>query len=634
SKERANERLSTIPGMYIPERHPGSQHPDPIPKIEKQFLHDLELAPHPDPQIVPVCRPVHERVVVECARGCPRTCRFCQARIYYSPVRRRTTDSVKTIALKNLRQTGYEEVSLLSLNIADYPGIEPLLMDLMPALQQQNVSISLPSLRPEKLTAPMIEQIRKVRKTGFTLAPEAGSDRLRRVIGKPYDRSRLLDSVRAVFETGWNGIKLYFMIGLPFETDEDVRGIVRLIHDILKIGNIVAGRRISLNISAGIFVPKPHTPFQWVGQASREDILRRQRILRLGCTHPAIKLSLSDLFTSRLEAYFARGDRKASEILIRAFQAGCRMDGWNETLNRDAWIRAFEASGIDLDAAVQTGYPADDMPLPWSFIDSGVSEDSLRIDYAKAVEWSMEPILEAEVPIETFPVTRMLATAGPPERDTPVFHRYLGIFQVLSEFRLFSHMEITMAIARAMRRAGLPLAYSLGYNPHPKITVMNPAPLGFERWFEPMVFDLTESLDGPLIQDELNRELPCELAFHRVATAGSGKPLKPLERYAIALKNSPEIEKRCAIDSIADIVDFLDPAEFGQEIESRFQNSCMDVLCVFNKEGRQDVTLRDVLYHVYGADGMPLDQVLGVRIGWLPASENRIFGLPDGKQSV
>lgn len=621
--------LSAIPGMYLPGLYPGEKYPETCPAINKQFTTDFDSAPFPDPPLVPMCRPVHERVVVECARGCPRTCRFCQARVYYAPVRRRRPETVIQIARKNLRQTGYEEVSLLSLNIADYPGIESLLLEMMPALEKDNVSISLPSLRPEKLTASMIAEIRRVRKTGFTLAPEAGSDNLRHIIGKPYERERLLNSTRAVFHAGWNVLKLYFMIGLPFETDNDVRGIVRLVHDILNIGQAIAGKRVKINVSVGIFVPKPHTPFQWVEQASRDDILRRQRILRIGCHSQAIKLSLSDLFTSRLEAYFARGDRTAADVLVRACENGCGMDAWNEHLKPEAWQRAFEAAGISLEDTVTRAFPVNDTPLPWTFINSGVPRESLLQEYRKASHQAVD-LAEEQPRQKTRGVeTRRNHHDAQPIRNPQTLYRYIGIFQVLSDYRLFSHMEVTVAMARSMRRAGIPLGYSLGFNPHPKMTLMNPAPLGFERWFEPVVFDLTEQWSETDVLHRLNLELPPEMTFRWVRETGTGKPLKPLQQFAVALKFVNKSEKRRANISMPDIVDFLNPECFGQEIESRFKEKHMDLLCVFPKEARQDMPFRDFLKYIYGEKGMPLDAVYGVRIGWLSGSDtgSDIFGL-------
>ncbi|MCD4654143.1 TIGR03960 family B12-binding radical SAM protein, partial [bacterium] len=390
------QTLSEIPGMYVPGIHGDCITRENSVVITKQIVKDLNQAPHPNPQLVPYCRPVHERVVVEAARGCPRKCRFCQASVYYSPARFRKADLIQNLVLKNLEQTGYDEVSILSLNIADYPGIENLIMDLMQKLHHRQISVSLPSLRPEKLTEKMINQIRQVRKTGFTLAPEAGTDRLRAIIGKPYSKTKLLESVAAIFKAGWNKLKLYFMIGQPFETDDDVIGIVHLVNDILKIGRKFSGGRVSLTVSVSTFIPKPHTPFQWTGQASTEDLYRRQKILHQGCNAREIKLSLGDIFISRLEAYLSRGNQDAGRVIRRAHHYGCRMDAWNELFNREGWKKAFADCNVDMEAEATRNYPVKPGSMVWSFINTLVPEEKLmsefeRANAAAAFEYPEEP---------------------------------------------------------------------------------------------------------------------------------------------------------------------------------------------------------------------------------------------------
>ncbi|MBN1296117.1 TIGR03960 family B12-binding radical SAM protein [bacterium] len=620
-------RLATCPGMYVPAVH--GIHPDADGvTIHRQMIADLESAPYPDPPLVPMCRPVHERVVVECARGCPRQCRFCQARVYYSPVRNRSPETIRKIIDSSLSQTGYEEISLLSLNIADYPSIESLITGLMPVLQPLNVSVSLPSLRPEKLTATVVEPIRQVRKTGFTLAPEAGTDRLRAVIGKPYARQRLLDSVTSIFQAGWSQLKLYFMIGLPFETDDDVTGIIDLIHRIAGIGRAAAGSRCSLSVSIAIFIPKPHTPFQWTGQACREDIQRRSRMLRAAFNPATVKLSISSLFASRLEAVFARGDHRLGDVLESAYRAGCRMDAWDEQVRESDWVAAFSSMGIDIEAEATKHYSVEAGGMPWSFIQSGVPEDTLVKDFSRANALATEAISETD-PVAISPIRAYRSAHCPPAaREQVVNHRFAGAFQVLGDFRLFAHMEIVSAIVRALRRAKIPLAYSQGFNPHPRVTVTNPAPLGFERWSEPILFQTNDPCDPVDLRVRINRELPPHMAFRTLEVVTGANPLSGLQRYAVAFVPGVNREKEYPISQIADTVAVSMPAHFGPEIDGRLQRYGVSNVLVLDNPPQPNASLKDILALFFGPNGMPLDGVHGIRLGWLAEQPDppQLFG--------
>ncbi len=619
--------LSSFPGMYVPDffNPETAQH-----KVSKQFVLSLDSAPVPDPPLTPWCKPVHERVVVEASRGCPGQCRFCQARNYYSPVRIRSPETIKTSVAKNLEQTGYDEVSLLSLNIADYPGIETLLPDLMKKHRKNNVSISLPSLRPEKLTQSIIEQIRQVRKTGFTLAPEAGSDRLRRIIGKPFSTEKLIQSVATVFHAGWNVIKLYFMIGLPFENDDDVREINRLVRDIYNVGRKIAGRRMALHVSAAIFIPKPHTPFQWFGQASEDVLMRRRKILINGCRLSGVKLSISDFRSSRLEACFARGTRHCADIIEWAFRNGCRMDAWNELFRPDLWDDAFRKSGLEINREATRRYSFETQNLPWSFIDAGVSESLLLKSCQKAVQLNSDSASISSISVNKAFPDKQISTGKPgssARHETAV--TYVGYFQGLDDYRLFSHLEIMTGIIRAMRRAGLPLVYSQGFNPHAKVSLTQPAPLGFERWSEPIVFQLYEKLPLKQIQSMLNQQLPVQMAIHKVNQTDQQKPLRQFQYSAIALKAGKFLETLCEyIDSTA-IIEQLKASDFGPVISERLTQLQMDCIFSLPSETDKEYSLKQLILICFNGQPMPLDQVSGLRIGWLKQSDSfrTVFGM-------
>ncbi|MBN1880077.1 TIGR03960 family B12-binding radical SAM protein [bacterium] len=614
NRKKFLENLASVPGFYIPaDSAPGAEKTI----VEKQCIADLENAPHPDPPLVPVTRPVHERIVVEAMRGCPRSCRFCQARIFYSPVRHRSPDRIIELVKKNLEQTGYEEVSLLSLNIADYPDVESLLANLMSYLADRCVSISLPSLRPERLTPAMISEIRQVRKTGFTLAPEAGSDRLRKIIGKPFPLDKLLETVESVFKAGWSVIKLYFMIGLPFEKDEDIMSILDLVRCILKIGRSICGNRTAVHVSAATFIPKPHTPFQWCGQAAETDIRRRQQILRDGCATAAIKLSMNDLPSSRLESCLARGDERMGAVIENAFLAGCRMDAWSECFDSLAWANAFKTNDLSMEVEAIRHYVPGQDRLPWSFIHTGIPEEQLVRTYEAAVSAGTD--VESQ-PLPEPPLKKHVPGDSPGKNVQPIHqetHHYLGIFQVLSDFRLFGHMEIFNAVTRAMRRADLPLAYSQGFNPHPKMSWQQPVPLGFERWCEPVEFHLSDVLPCHQVLQRLNDQLPPEIRFRSLRPASDSKQLRSLKWFLVGLATNGRYRNLYENLHTGDKIVMIERVSLLQDIRERLERMEMDFVCALPEQTRDGPTLKRVMEIIY-SDGEPwIFQPFGARLGWL-----------------
>lgn len=387
SRLEALIRLAGIPGIYVPAFYDVSYNPDGtvasispnregIPsKIQKRFLSTLKSAPYPEKPIVPFCEVVHDRIALEIMRGCSRGCRFCQAGMIYRPVREKPISDVEQIAKKQLKNTGHEEISLVSLSSADHKNIQPLISNLLEKYSHCGIGISLPSLRADSFSVNLASQIQTVRKSGLTLAPEAGTQRLRDVINKNVVEEDLINAVSAAFDAGWRTVKLYFMIGLPTETDEDILGIAKLAS---QVGDLARKKHIAarIHLSVSSFVPKPDTPFQWFGQDTQEELARKQELLRNAIHDRWINLSWHEPMSSFLEAVLSRGDRKVGKAIYRAWQLGCKLDGWKESFHPDLWMQAFDDVQID-PAFYANRTRTFNEYLPWDHIDCGVEKKFL-----------------------------------------------------------------------------------------------------------------------------------------------------------------------------------------------------------------------------------------------------------------
>ncbi len=383
-KSRAEllKELSGVRGIYVPSLK------TPETKIVKRIVKDLDKAEFTGEPVVPYLGIVHDRVALEVMRGCTRGCRFCQAGYIYRPVRERRSETVMELARRQVACTGYDEVSLLSLSTGDYSEVHALVPEIIREMEQNRVSVALPSLRVDSKLAGDLSVMRTVRKAGLTFAPEAGTQRLRDVINKNVTEADVLRATQDAFEAGWNGVKLYFMIGLPTETDEDVLGIAELSRKISRqfygMPKEKRGRGLRMTVSVSTFVPKPHTAFQWCAQVSPDEIQRRQALLRdaiRGVRGAELKCHYSLL--SVLEAAFSRGDAKLANVLMRAYELGCRFDAWTEHFKPDAWVQAFGENGISEKDYAEREYGLDE-PLPWDFADMLVTKDYLKKEYLRA----------------------------------------------------------------------------------------------------------------------------------------------------------------------------------------------------------------------------------------------------------
>lgn len=561
------EELSTIAGVYVPSffepRYDGDGRLAEVRPlrpgyefVERRIVADLEAAPAPERPLVPAAQTIHNRLRLEIARGCTRGCRFCQAGIIYRPVRERSARRLLALAEKSLAATGFEELSLLSLSAGDYTCLAPLLRALIDRHYGERVAVSLPSLRVGTLSPEVVEQVRRVRKTGFTLAPEAATERLRRVINKDISEEELTETARVAFRAGWNLIKLYFMVGLPTETGEDVAAIPELVR---RIGACGRRGRGQVNASVSIFVPKPHTPFQWERALSPEEGRARIDWLKGHLRGRGVKLKWNRPEQSELEAVFSRGDRRLGEVLLRAHRLGCRFDSWGDELKPELWRAAFAQAGLD---------PADylrerdvEESLPWEHLRTGVARAWLlgERETAHSPEPSFTPdcrragcldcgvcgqgvgprLAKAEDLPQPAAAPRAQRSAPPPQAQG---RRLRVHYARLGEASYLSHLELVRLMYRAMRRANVPVAYSQGFHPLPRLSFGKALPVGVESLAEYVDVELDPAVSvGQLpareVAARLSAALPVGFKVQGAEEAAPGRKLAPptQETYILGL---------------------------------------------------------------------------------------------------
>ena len=533
-------RLSRIEGVYVP----GISR-----RVARRVLADLNRSPLLPAPILPAMRVIHDRLSVEISRGCTRGCRFCQAGYAYRPVRERDPLALLRYLQEEAPKTGYDEVGLLSLSAADYSCVDRLVTEAMEALAPSNISLSLPSLRLDALRENTVRQIRKVRKSGFTLAPEAGTERLRRSVNKEIPDEDVLKTAEWIFGNGWQTLKLYFMVGLPGETADDVRAIGMLAGRVAAIARR-HGKRASVTVSVSAFVPKPHTPFQWERQIGREEIQERIRLLRdaLGRNrHAEVKFHSPE--TSALEGVFSRGDDRLPGVITRAFRNGARFDAWTEAFRPDAWKRAFEEEGVDPLEYLRERDPRD--PLPWDFVDAGIERVFLLSEREKARAGETTPDCRAAgcsscgacppgLSNITYPgrlgdpaaADEGIETAPRPAAAAAQRHVVRLSYAKEGPAKYLSGLEIQSLWGRVFRRAGLPLAYSQGFNPSPKLSLSPALAVGAESGVEFLEAEFTLPVPAGDVPVKLAPHLPAGI---RVTVASGVPPGSPrLSDYDIA----------------------------------------------------------------------------------------------------
>ena len=387
SKDVFLKEVSKISGIYVPSFYEHTYNEDgtiasitPIDgapeKVTKRIVENLDTAYYPTKMIVPSTEIVHDRANLEVFRGCIRGCRFCQAGFTYRPVRKKSPEVLYRQAMETLTDSGHNEITLSSLSTSDYRGLKELTDALIPYCESHRINLSVPSLRADNFSRELMQKLQTLRKSGLTFAPEAGTQRLRDVINKNLTEDEILTTCANAFSGGWNNVKLYFMLGLPMETDEDVLGIADLVYKVIQTWKECASnkkRGLRVHVATAYFVPKPHTPFQWEKQIAPEEYLRRCRLLKEHFYSKSIEYNYHTPDLSRLEAVVARGDRRLGAVIEEATKNGAKLDGWDEYFNYQVWLDAFAKCGIDPDFYTVRGYGEDEI-LPWDTIDVGVSK--------------------------------------------------------------------------------------------------------------------------------------------------------------------------------------------------------------------------------------------------------------------
>ena len=525
--------LARIDGVYVP---------GISTTVRRRVLSDLGKSPLLSSPILPAMRIVHDRLSLEISRGCTRGCRFCQAGYVYRPVRERDPLRVLRYLQEVAPKTGYDEVGLLSLSAADYGCIDRLVTEAMETLSPERISISLPSIRLDALRENTVRQIRKVRKTGFTLAPEAGTERLRRNINKEIGDEDLLRAAEFIFANGWQTLKLYFMVGLPGETAEDVRAIGELVRQVASIARS-HGKRNSVTASLSAFIPKPHTPFQWERQIEREEISERIGTIRsiVGRNRNA-EVKFHSPEVSELEGTFSRGDARLAEVLLRAYRLGARFDAWTEEFRSSLWTEAFRDAGVDPGEYRRERNAAD--PLPWDFVDAGIDREFLLAEREKTRSGETTPDCRRDLCSAcgacppglrniTFPPTEepaegptpAQAKTGPEHPPEPSVRCLLRIrYAKEGPARYLSGLELQSLWGRILRKAGLPIAYSRGFHPAPRLSFSPALPVGTESLAE--FLEAEFSLPVPASEASLRIPpcLPVGISLREIRQVPPGSP--------------------------------------------------------------------------------------------------------------
>ncbi len=549
-KQTRLEKLAELDSCYVPALHDG------VKKISSRKFGGFHTSSlQHSPQLLSWQLATHNRYVAEIMRGCSRGCRFCHAGYFYRPVRERNPRAILDNLLAEVRASGWDEAGLISLSSSDYSCIQELLLSLLSRVNTSKTHISLPSLRVDSLNGELLQSLQSLGREGLTIAPEAGSERLRRVINKNLSEAEIMQGIEIALKLGWQKIKLYFMLGLPTETEADIEAIISLINNINQAGK----RRLQINVTLSPFVPKPFTPFQWCAMADKDTLLQRSwQVKNSFAKARNIKIKYHTIENSILEAALTRGDSQMAEVLEAAWRNGARFDGWKELFDFGAWIAAAEQCAVELAKYLQV---IDlDTDLPWNFIDTGVEQAFLKTEYQKALQEVQTPDCRSECSIcgachDDFairaaqPDLESKADALPAIEPLPLIqpaaqYKYRVYYQKMGLLRFISHLDWMRMLFRRIAILELETVFTQGFSPHPKVSLAPPLPVGVEGFDEFFDISFYRAYDPPEILAALRQtQIP---DFHLIRCEVSmGKAMLPeLERLALGIK--PELAEHIA----------------------------------------------------------------------------------------
>jgi len=588
--EKLEALCQKVESVYIPAFYDDKKQPlsDFAPeKINARVLKKLKPEFYPEQPIVPLIETTHNHLGVEIMRGCPQGCRFCMAGQVYRPVRLRPQEEILQQIEKQINNTGYEEVSLMSLSSSDYPKIENLAGTLARRLEPHKVSIALPSLRPGTISPALLDAVKRVRNYGLTIAPEAGSERLRLFIRKNFPDEAIYDTAHMAFQKGWTTIKLYFMVGLPTETDDDLQGIVELCRNILDIARNYPGKK-TINVSLSPFIPKPFTPFQWDEAVDEQEAFRRILFIkkRLNINQIHVKYENTQLF--HLMAVLSRGDRKIGTVIESAYRKGCRFDHWSEDFKYDSWMEAFDENGVDTNASLRA-IPFSET-LPWSHIVKGSSPEHLKKErertsvQLKDYTPQTRPDADEQMANNSAQMSFGRGKKKIASRNSvaPTKNRFRIRWGKTARYQYMSHLDNLRLIERTIRKAQIPVAYSQGFNPTMKLSFGPPLPLGFTS--EAEYVDITlECNITPDMVDSLKKVLPEGITI-----------------YDFRMVSGKKISLTAALNRVVfrvPVNEWADPAELKDNIEKLLKAKTL-VYTRTTKKGDKEVDIRPGIYEL------------------------------------
>ncbi len=606
-RESVLKEISKLNGFYVPFVHKSES------LINRRFIKSLDDALYPVKPVVPFASIVHDRVNIEVSRGCTMGCRFCQAGMIYRPLRARSPESVLRIAEESLKNTGYDEVSFTSLSAGDYSHLLHVIKDCNKRFEKSKIAISLPSLRVAAVNQDILKEIKSVRKTGFTMAPEAATERLRSVINKDFSDEDYERALNALFAEGWFALKLYYMIGLPTETEQDIEAIKAMAMKALQIAKKNTGRFVNISITISPFVPKPHTPFQWAGQISLEEIKRKQKYLKEALSSKKFKYKGHDEHMSFLEAVFARGDEKLSVLIGKAWKLGCRLDGWSEHFAFDKWLAAMDKTGIDGSYYSQRVFKKDER-LPWDNIQTGIKKDFLYKEYEKSLSGE-----------KTQDCRKGCIACGLKCKAEVEKIRVRVQFSKTGKLRYLSHLETVTAILRGLRRAAVPFDLSKGFHPSPKVSFgpsLNVGVAGEREYFDMEVFN---PFDIKFYLNELNNTMPEGIKINKMAIITRDAPSLSdfIKRYKYIIKGWRQ-ERSLLVTRLLLLKSPIIVARDRGDVDI---SACIENLEIFN-ESEIKLTLKDT-NKVKVRLGEIVKAIFGINMTELEITRTELYGQAD-----